>query len=271
MLCLLFPGSRRKDKAKPASDRQKGQTPLNSPSIIKYKPRIELNYVIHGFLTSPKEIDRLGIGDRKKLPHQGQSSTSWIPTTSSWNFGSWSLHCVALFDPCAVYNITTMNRQGLQLARNSVVVRAGSLPRRTACVVAALDGSGTATTATTGRQSLSNSAVSQRSAMSSTWRKRTCTSAVPSFQLRHSSSTPASSSSSSSPTPPPPTRDNSHPNLFYHCLPIPDDNTLALSYLEDSPVLSTSGETIVSATVLGFLPMDPEAGLNDFVENRPFR
>lgn len=97
---------------------------------------------------------------------------------------------------------------------------------------------------------------------------------TPSSFVKVSSSTLTRPYSSSTALPPP-TRDGQHPNLFYHALPEPDNGTLALSFLEESPVLSApdgaASETIVSATVLGFLPLDLEAGLNDFVENRPFR
>ncbi|GHJ85011.1 hypothetical protein NliqN6_1413 [Naganishia liquefaciens] len=61
-------------------------------------------------------------------------------------------------------------------------------------------------------------------------------------------------------------RDPSHPHLYYHSLPSTTKPTLALSFLPDPP-----RRGVESRTVLGFLPANEEAGLEDFKENPPFR
>lgn len=81
------------------------------------------------------------------------------------------------------------------------------------------------------------------------------------------------SSPNLSPSPPPPTKDPNHPYLFYHTLPT-SDGLIALSFLSDNPVLSKTSSsttpTVVSKTVLGYLPMRPDAALADFSENHEF-
>lgn len=61
-------------------------------------------------------------------------------------------------------------------------------------------------------------------------------------------------------------RDPSHPHLFYHPLPTTTRPTLALSFLPDPPRRGAD-----SRTVIGFLPANEDAGLEDFRENPPFR
>lgn len=60
-------------------------------------------------------------------------------------------------------------------------------------------------------------------------------------------------------------RDPSHPHLYYHPLTSTARPTLALSFLPDPPRRGAE-----SRTVIGFLPADEGAGLDDFKENPPF-
>lgn len=65
--------------------------------------------------------------------------------------------------------------------------------------------------------------------------------------------------------PPGTTKDDSHPNLYYHLNPPPPSapESIILSFLPTPPV--------ATSTYLGTLPAVPEAGLNDFKENPQFR
>jgi len=73
---------------------------------------------------------------------------------------------------------------------------------------------------------------------------------------------------------PPPVQDPSRLGLYYHFIPPPNalsslKPVFALSFLDTPP------PSAQSATIIGFLPAaaeggEDEAGLNDFMENRPF-
>lgn len=60
-------------------------------------------------------------------------------------------------------------------------------------------------------------------------------------------------------------RDPSHPHLYYHHVQT-SPPLLGLSFLPDVPPKGAQ-----SRTILGFLPVGEDVGLNDFRENAPFR
>lgn len=60
-------------------------------------------------------------------------------------------------------------------------------------------------------------------------------------------------------------RDPSHPHLYYHHVQT-SPPLLGLSFLPDVPPKGAQ-----SRTILGFLPVGDDVGLNDFRENAPFR
>lgn len=77
-----------------------------------------------------------------------------------------------------------------------------------------------------------------------------------SFTSCHPLQHPSSSSSSSS-------KDPSHPNLYYHTVTEPPPGRIALSFLPDPPEQGSS-------TILGYLPLDGGAGLDDLQEEPRF-
>ena len=85
----------------------------------------------------------------------------------------------------------------------------------------------------------------------------------PSIRFLSSSTTPDATAEQAGPSTPSTVKDPDHPYLWYHQFLDPSPGRIALSFLPAKPLLG-------SRTVLGYLPIDSESGLNDFQESPDF-